>query len=716
MPLVLFVLLNLTALLAVVLIHVARGRLTLAPLYAASALLTCLIWQLVQTGWWVEWRGVHVNAGLYGTLPAMLVGLMVVYALDGLRAAHAYLLTVAVSALASILVIELLVELAIHMPMPGAFFFPLSTHQALAVSLLLAAGFQLPVFELLRRIMPIGVAMAGGVVAGVLGFLIGYSLLTYGWQVALSNIRLEIVSALLVSIPPALVLLCYGEIATRAGLVLPARRLSRLFSVWAATEAEMREVKENFLHAKQTIGELRALNHALDTERKLRADQVARSPLAILEIDRSGAIAKFNPAAGRLFGPTLGEGAVVDDLVPGIGAMMQDRVPSRTFRLRSPGQLTTRHLHVTLLAGDNPDYGPAYSVLAEDITDREQQAFTRSIADRMRGIQLTGQVIRHDFANLMLAIEGNLSTITSALPAAPSGRVNQALRAIDSAAKRSREMMRHFGSQEPFLPPQLASFDLQLLVNEAIDLQRPAAEAAGVRIASVGLRGVVASVDHTQFVRVLMNLLGNAIRAIGNGGTIEVSVGIDGQEAIIRVVDDGIGMSQEQIDRAFDPGFSTKGDGRGGLGLAISHLIIDAHAGRLTLASMVGRGTTATVWLPLGVVDALPPGIGPVLLIMADEDKRDRLANWIQSLGGDSVEIGSATELDAVLDEDPRPWSLVVRAPSPSLSPAQRQRLRGFPQSVLGSRRNLLYQTDRCDLSPAMLKRIADFASHPDRN
>jgi anti-sigma regulatory factor (Ser/Thr protein kinase) len=276
-------------------------------------------------------------------------------------------------------------------------------------------------------------------------------------------------------------------------------------------------------------------------------------------------------------------------------------------------------------------------------------------------------------------------------------------------------MMRHFGSQEPFLPPQLVSSDLQLLVNEAIDLHRPAAEAAGIRIASVGLSGVIASVDHTQLVRVLMNLLGNAIRASGNGGTIEVSVGIDGQEATIRVVDDGIGMSQEQIDRAFDPGFSTKGDGRGGLGLAISHLIVDAHAGRLALASAIGRGTTATIWLPLGAADALPPGIGPLLLIMADGDKRDRLANWIQSLGGDSVEIGSANELDAVLDEDPRPWSLVVRAPSPSLSPAQRQRLRGFPQTVLGSRRNLLYQTDRCDLSPAMLKRIAEFAAHPDQ-
>jgi signal transduction histidine kinase len=57
-------------------------------------------------------------------------------------------------------------------------------------------------------------------------------------------------------------------------------------------------------------------------------------------------------------------------------------------------------------------------------------------------------------------------------------------------------------------------------------------------------------------------------------------------------------MSPNELEKAFEPGFSTKGGGQGGLGLSISWLIVDAHGGELTLSSQVGHGTKASIRLP----------------------------------------------------------------------------------------------------------------------
>jgi PAS domain S-box-containing protein len=101
--------------------------------------------------------------------------------------------------------------------------------------------------------------------------------------------------------------------------------------------------------------------------------------------------------------------------------------------------------------------------------------------------------------------------------------------------------------------------------------------------------------------QVLVNLLVNsahAVRARGRG-KIRLETRAVGDEVQIEVSDDGIGIPPENLARIFDAGFTTKQDeGGSGLGLAISKEIVEAHHGRLEVASEVGRGTTFTVKLP----------------------------------------------------------------------------------------------------------------------
>jgi signal transduction histidine kinase len=107
--------------------------------------------------------------------------------------------------------------------------------------------------------------------------------------------------------------------------------------------------------------------------------------------------------------------------------------------------------------------------------------------------------------------------------------------------------------------------------------------------------------NKTKLQQVLVNLLKNAAHAIQGRpeGQIVVSLDCEAEQAVLRVRDNGIGMTPEVWERIWDPFFTTKGGGGTGLGLDISRSIIQSHGGRIECQSAPGRGATFTIFLPL---------------------------------------------------------------------------------------------------------------------
>lgn len=100
--------------------------------------------------------------------------------------------------------------------------------------------------------------------------------------------------------------------------------------------------------------------------------------------------------------------------------------------------------------------------------------------------------------------------------------------------------------------------------------------------------------------QVFMNILNNAIDAIGKTGTIKIKTWTDQQYVFVSIADDGPGMSTETIERIFEPFFTTKEVGKGtGLGLSISYGIIQQHGGLITVESELGKGARFTIQIPL---------------------------------------------------------------------------------------------------------------------
>ncbi len=147
------------------------------------------------------------------------------------------------------------------------------------------------------------------------------------------------------------------------------------------------------------------------------------------------------------------------------------------------------------------------------------------------------------------------------------------------------------------------------LVEEAIMLAQPRLKSKHIDLTKNFHENPVIKVDKQQILQVLINLLNNAADALPDHGKIRVATGqrlMDGAEGngnqqkfgVIEVADNGPGIPAATRNRLFDPFFTTKKEGTG-LGLSISQKIARDHGGVITVSSVVGKGTTFQVNLPL---------------------------------------------------------------------------------------------------------------------
>jgi len=104
--------------------------------------------------------------------------------------------------------------------------------------------------------------------------------------------------------------------------------------------------------------------------------------------------------------------------------------------------------------------------------------------------------------------------------------------------------------------------------------------------------------DPEQLQQVVINLLLNAIQAMPDGGTVTLAAAVEGDRFIIRITDEGNGIPEGELEKIFDPFYTTKPTGTG-LGLAVVHQIVEQHGGTIRATRNAGRGMTFSVLLPL---------------------------------------------------------------------------------------------------------------------
>jgi two-component system, NtrC family, sensor kinase len=219
---------------------------------------------------------------------------------------------------------------------------------------------------------------------------------------------------------------------------------------------------------------------------------------------------------------------------------------------------------------------------------------------RLAALGSLGAGLAHELNNPMTAITGYLAILRKQLP--PDGpQAEMIASAQEQAGRVARvvEDLRSFADQERSVSGQ--RFSLRRTVNSALSLYEDRLRAAGITLTR-RFEEVLpdAQGDPLQIQQVVAHLLENAITAMPSGGNLEVSLGtVDGDALRLRISDTGKGIPAPLRERIFDPFFTTKGRaGQVGLGLSVSHSIVEAHHGRIVVESEEGAGAAVTVLLP----------------------------------------------------------------------------------------------------------------------
>ncbi len=252
--------------------------------------------------------------------------------------------------------------------------------------------------------------------------------------------------------------------------------------------------------------------------------------------------------------------------------------------------------------------------VARDVTDRERartaldgahEETRRALAELKRaqarliqseklasvGMLVSG--VAHEINNPINVVYGNLKLLKAgAPPARAKAMLSDALKAAEDARQVITEF-RNFAMDTRVAEPA----DLNRCVEETLSVLRR--DLAAVKVVRKLGRLPAVRGFHGQLNQVLLNLVKNAVEAMGGKGMLRISTRATPRWVELEVADSGRGIPAKDRAKIFEPFFTTKGEGRGmGLGLSISAAIVENHGGRIRVASRVGKGTTFTVRLP----------------------------------------------------------------------------------------------------------------------
>ncbi len=165
-------------------------------------------------------------------------------------------------------------------------------------------------------------------------------------------------------------------------------------------------------------------------------------------------------------------------------------------------------------------------------------------------------------------------------------RINRIIKSFLAFAKPQKVEMKHVNIKE--------------VLEDVLTITRPKMRHSGIQLVqNIPLEMPIIYGDYDALKQVFMNLILNSLQAMdGDRGTLNVEAIPDNNSLSVIIRDNGEGISENNLKSIFDPFFTTKTDGTG-MGLALTHNIVDEHSGNIDIQSSPGKGTTVIVELPV---------------------------------------------------------------------------------------------------------------------
>jgi PAS domain S-box-containing protein len=283
--------------------------------------------------------------------------------------------------------------------------------------------------------------------------------------------------------------------------------------------------------------------------------------------------------------------------------------------------------------------------IARDITEQKEERERAARADKLRALGQLASGVAHDFNNSLAAILGRAQLLRRQV-------TDQALvrniEIIETAAEDAAATVRRiqtFARKSP--AKEFERLNVRDLLHDAIEITRTRWEnEARISGLEYGVNLDAESDHHTygsasELREVFVNFIVNAVDAMPKGGKLSISCLREKGRLLLQFADSGVGIAEDLREKIFEPFFTTKGAHGTGLGLSVSHSIIDRHEGSVSVTSELGIGTIFTISLPASEVEspdkdvlANAPDVPSLKILVIDDEApvRETLAAMLEEL------------------------------------------------------------------------------------
>ncbi|MFP4108592.1 MAG: PAS domain S-box protein [Desulfonatronovibrio sp.] len=404
--------------------------------------------------------------------------------------------------------------------------------------------------------------------------------------------------------------------------------------------------------------------HEIELQRAFYRQLFDNSPKAMVLSDEKFQVADINKAFTSLFGYRSRDlaGKNINKLIipreqkhekHEIEHQVQDGRPVNfeTRRITRTGQILDMEVlcvPVTFAGKFN-----GFFSIFSDLTEKLRMERDLARQQKLESIALLAGGIAHDFNNILAIILANTSL--GKTQSSDNPQIKENLNKIENASLRAKDLTRQLITFAKGGQPVKDSFDLKKLLRDTVNFAMSGSASRVVFDIDQNLKPVFA--DQGQISQVIQNLTINADQAMPDNGLLRIAarnIVLDeynesalppGDYVLVKFTDNGTGIRPEDINRIFDPYFTTKEHGSG-LGLAVTHSIIKKHGASIKVQSSPGQGTEFTIVLQTS--DKPPkqesaetrhkPVSARVLLMDDEPDILEVTAEYLETIGY-SVEV-----------------------------------------------------------------------------
>ena len=331
----------------------------------------------------------------------------------------------------------------------------------------------------------------------------------------------------------------------------------------------------------------------------------------VIVTDPQDRIIYLNKTACSFFGMDGAEhiGRKLGEAIPGLdlkSVASSGDVLSRDLEVFYP-QRRFLNFYVTPLMSDEKELSRrslvGRAIILRDITEAQREREQTIESERFSAVTLLAAGVAHEIGNPLNSLDIQLQLLERKLRKATL-KGEEKLDLSESVAIARGEVRRLDQIISQFLkavrpaPMERHPADFNKLILETVQFLRTEIENRGIKVElfpATNLPSV--SIDSDQMRQALYNVIRNSFQAMGNKGNLRVITGSDDSHVWVSICDTGGGISASEIDKIFQPYYSTKEDGNG-LGLHVVQRIVRAHGGEIILESADGKGLIFTIRLP----------------------------------------------------------------------------------------------------------------------